>query len=73
MLHPESMTQPESLKAHPSGIAHKPKLTPSGMTTQVSTKSFSHIGFGFICADEFVHENRQSTRQKNSVLFINYF
>jgi hypothetical protein len=64
MLHPESMTQPESLKAHPSGIAHKPKLTPSGMTTHVSTKSFSQMGFGFICADVFVQESKQITRRK---------
>ena len=73
ILHPESITHPESLKAQPSGIAHKPKLTPSGMTTQVSTKSFSQIGLGLICAEILVHENRQSIRPKKSVLFMIYF
>jgi hypothetical protein len=73
MLHPESITHPESLKAQPSGIAHKPKSTPSGMTTHVSTKSFFQIGFGFVCADVLVQENRHTIRHKNSILFIDYF
>jgi len=73
MLHPESITHPESLSAQPSGLAHNPKSTPSGMTPQVSTKSFSQMGFGFVCADENVHENRQSIRQKKNGLFMNYF
>jgi hypothetical protein len=73
MLHPESITQPESLKAQPSGMAHNPKSTPSGMTTHVSTKSFSHTALTLVCDCAFDQKIRHNKKRKITDIFMVLF